>query len=557
MDKSESEQFESALSAAKRAITDASDVALGGHGVGDLQAGARGHFEQAARVQEAAPIAHAHPMLLIRTIAFVVGASSLGAEISAARLLAPYFGASTIIWANTIATVLVALSAGYAIGGRLADRRGDRRGLCSIVLVAALLLALVPFVADPFLRLSVRALGALSVGGFLGSLAAVLVLVALPVMLLGTVAPYANRLALGRVGETGTVTGGLYAISTAGSLVGTFLAALLLIPLIGTHRTFLVFALALAVVSAPGVGSRRYLLVPVAVGALLAVTPTAIGAGTAGARVIFSTETPYQYARVLQLPTGERWLQLNEGVALHSDYRPWSYLTGGYWDDFLVLPLASGHGPPRRIAILGNAAGPVARAYGHYFPQTRVDAVELDAELSSIGKRYFALGGPKLRLYTADARPWLTASRDHYDAIFLDAYRQPYIPFYLLTREFFASARSHLRRGGALIVNVGHLPGSNSLEKVVSATARSAFPVVMRDPVNDMNSLVVASSGALSRTQIVAISGALPSELGALAQAVSGRLTPALGGGAVYTDDRAPVEWLTDLSILRYAAGKR
>ncbi len=154
---------------------------------------------------------------------FVVGSASLGAEIAAARLLAPYFGASTIIWANTIATVLVALSAGYAVGGRLADRRADLRGLCAIVLLASVLLAAVPFVADPFLKLSVNALGSLSVGGFLGSLAAVLVLVAVPVMLLGAVAPYANRLTVVTLADTGKVTGGLYAISTAGSLVGTFL----------------------------------------------------------------------------------------------------------------------------------------------------------------------------------------------------------------------------------------------------------------------------------------------------------------------------------------------
>ncbi|MBV8988640.1 MAG: fused MFS/spermidine synthase, partial [Solirubrobacterales bacterium] len=200
---------------------------------------------------------------MVRGIAFVVGASSLGAEIAAARLLAPYFGASTIIWANTIATVLVALSVGYALGGRIADRRGDLRGLSMIVAVAAVLLATVPFVADPFLRLSVRALGSLSVGGFLGSLAAVLVLIALPVMLLGTVAPYANRLMLSAVDRAGAVTGGLYAISTAGSLVGTFAAALLLIPLIGTRRTFVVFALALGVVAALGLGSRRAILLPV------------------------------------------------------------------------------------------------------------------------------------------------------------------------------------------------------------------------------------------------------------------------------------------------------
>ncbi|MBV9312112.1 MAG: fused MFS/spermidine synthase, partial [Solirubrobacterales bacterium] len=415
---------------------------------------------------------------LLRLIVFVVGAGSLGAEISAARLLAPYFGASTIIWANTIATVLVALSAGYALGGRLADRRADLRGLCTIVLIAGALLALVPFVADPFLRVSVKALGSLSVGAFLGSLAAVLVLVAVPVMLLGTIAPYANRLALPDVGQTGTITGGLYAISTAGSLVGTFLAALLLIPLLGTHRTFLVFALALALVGALGIRSGRIMLVPVAVAALLAIPQPAIGSGIAGARLIRSAETPYQYVRVEQQPDGERLLTLNEGVAIHSDYRPWSFLTGGYWDDFLVLPLSEPQGPPRRIAILGNAAGTTARAYGHYFPATRVDAVELDGTLTALGKQLFGLGGANLHLYTADARPWLDASHARYDAIFLDAYRQPYIPFYLLTREFFSQVRSHLNPGGQVIVNVGHVPGSDSLEKVVSATMHTAFRVV-------------------------------------------------------------------------------
>jgi spermidine synthase len=491
---------------------------------------------------------------------FVVGSASLGAEISAARLLAPYFGASTIIWANTIATVLVALSAGYAIGGRLADRRADLRGLSAIVMVAGVLLAAVPFAADPFLRLSVRALGSLSVGGFLGSLAAVLVLVALPVLLLGTVAPYANRLALGRVSDTGTVTGRLYAISTAGSLLGTFASALLLIPLIGTHRTFLVFAFALTAIAAPQLARRWFLLVPLAVGALLAVPPAAIGADVAGARVIYSTETPYQYVRVLQFRNGVRWLQLNEGVAIHSLYRPWSYLTGGYWDDFLVLPRAGARGVPRRVAILGDAAGTVARAYGHYFPGTRVDAVELDGELSTIGKRYFHLQGPRLHLYSADARPWLAASSARYDAIFLDAYRQPYIPFYLVTKEFFASVRDHLRTGGVVIVNVGHLPGSDSLEKVVSATLRAVFPAVARDRVSAGNTLVVASSRPLSAGRIlgaVGTQGAIPSDLAGLAAGVGSRLAPALRGGAVYTDDRAPVEWLTDLSILRYATGTR
>jgi spermidine synthase len=497
------------------------------------------------------------PRWAIRTIAFVVGSASLGAEISAARLLAPYFGASTIIWANTIATVLVALSAGYALGGRLADRRADLRGLCAIVLAAGALLAVVPFVADPFLHVSVRALGSLSVGGFVGSLAAVLVLVAVPVLLLGTVAPYANRLALGRVTETGTVTGSLYAISTAGSLLGTFLAALLLIPLIGTHRTFIVFALALTAVAAPWIGSRRLLLIPLTVAALLFVPPPGVGAGTAGGKVIYETETPYQHARVVQFADGERWLQLNEGVAIHSLYRPWSFLTGGYWDDFLALPLAAELGAPRRVAILGDAAGTVARAYGHYFPGSSVDAVEIDGALTAIGRRYFDLRAPNLHLYTADARPWLEQSTSRYDAVFLDAYRQPYIPFYLLTKEFFALVRDHLRPGGTVVVNVGHVPGSDALEKIVSTTLRGVFANVMRDPVSDGNSLLIASEGALRASRVGPSTSAAAPGLAAVASSVSGRLAPALRGGSVYTDDRAPVEWLTDLSLLGYAAEKR
>jgi hypothetical protein len=117
----------------------------------------------------------------------------------------------------------------------------------------------------------------------------------------------------------------------------------------------------------------------------------------------------------------------------------------------------------------------------------------------------------------------------------------------------------HLRPGGMLIVNVGHLPGSDALEKVVSATLRAVFPVVIRDPLNATNSLVSGSSRPLSsrRILVAAARAQLPSDLQSLASNVGGRLSPALAGGAVYTDDRAPVEWLTDLSILRYATGQR
>ena len=153
---------------------------------------------------------------LLRAIVFTVGVSTLGAEIAAARLMAPFFGASTIVWANTIATVLVALSIGYWLGGRLADRRPHLAGLARWVLVASVLLALVPIVADPFLDLSVEAFDDIDVGAALGSLVGVLALVAVPVLLLGAVSPWAIRLSVDRVEDAGRTAGSLYALSTIG-----------------------------------------------------------------------------------------------------------------------------------------------------------------------------------------------------------------------------------------------------------------------------------------------------------------------------------------------------
>jgi spermidine synthase len=490
-------------------------------------------------------------------LVFVVGTGSLGAEIAAVRLLAPYFGASTIVWANTIGIVLVALSIGYWLGGRLADRHPHMRGLCLMALAAAALLALVPFAADPLLDVAVEALDEISAGAFIGSLLAVLVLVAVPVLLLGAVSPYAIRLAVTKVEEAGTVAGRLYALSTAGSLAGTLVSALLLIPLVGTRRTFLFFALAIALVAVWGLRPvRRYALAPAAIAALIALpVGTLKAADTDGGRVIHEAETEYQYARVIEYPDGHRTLELNEGQAQHSVYHRDTVLTGDVWDGHLVLGFAALDEPPGRVAILGNAAGTTSRAYEEFFPRTRVDGVEIDAELSDIGREYFDMNNPRLHLYHEDARPFLRRIDADYDQISVDAYRQPYIPFYLTTVEFFESVRDRLRPGGVVVVNAGHPEGQDDLEKVLSATIGEVFPNVLRDPIEDTNTLIVASEAPLSADRLRQAADTMPAGLRATALAAARRIEPPLRGGDVYTDDKAPVEWLIDKSIVDYAAG--
>jgi spermidine synthase len=277
--------------------------------------------------------------------------------------------------------------------------------------------------------------------------------------------------------------------------------------------------------------------------------------GSGGARVIWERETPYQYARVTEDSDGRRELELNEGQAVHSVYRADTVLTGDYWDGFLVLPFAARTQAPRRVAILGNAAGTTARAYGRFFPAARIDGVEIDQALTEVGRERFGMDNPRLRTFAQDARPFLARQDDgRYDAIFVDTYRQPYIPFYLATREFFELARDKLAPGGVVVVNVGHPRDSRRLERVLAATMREAFPAVLRDPIEDTNVLLV---GTAARGAGAARLRAAPlhPELRPIALAEARHLAPGLPGGDVYTDDRAPVEWLIDSSIVEYAAG--
>ena len=491
--------------------------------------------------------------LPLSVLVFFTGTVSLGAEIAATRLLEPWFGASTIVWANTIAVVLVALSIGYTIGGRLADRDPTINGLSRIILVASGLIALVPFVANPFLKASVGAFDSLSVGTFAGSLLGVMVLIAVPLLLVGAVSPYAVRLAVGSVEDSGRVAGRLYAISTFGSLVGTFASALVLIPFVGTRRTFLVFALVLALVALPGLRRRRLpaAIVPAVIVVLIALPTGTLKPGTAGAKVIWERESTYQYGRVLEQPDGVRTLELNEGQAVHSLYRPGSYLTGGYWDQQLGL-LWSARQDLRSVAVLGSAAGTTSRALGHYSPQTRIDAVEIDKEVTEAGRRYFDLEAPRLHTYAQDARPWLERTKRLQDAIVIDAYRQPYIPFYLTTKEFFALVEQRLAPGGVVVVNVGQPAGSTKLEKVLAATMRTEFgdAHVYRDPAQRTNTMLVATTDDTDpSTALRAKAADADPELAPVLDGSASRIEPALRGGPVYTDDRAPVEWLVDLSL--------
>ena len=420
---------------------------------------------------------------------FGAGIGSLATEIAASRLLAPYFGSSTIVWANLIGLVLAALAFGYWLGGRLADRRPEPRLLGLIVLAAAVWVAVDRRSSRG--RSSTRPsadLDEASAGAVIGSFFATLLLFAPPVVLLGMVAPFAIRLAINDV-------------ETAGAVAGPLLRALdrRLAPRHVRARAVADPARRDAAHAARHGGAARALgllpartdgLVLAAVlAALLAVPP---GVVKAEPGLLHEEDSLYQFIQVVERYGGKRLLRLNEGVAVHSVWHRDSVLTGGVWDAFLALPPLLDR-PLRSVAILGNAAGTTARAMGVYYPAVRIDGVELDPAVSDVGFEFFGMGdNPSLTVHDADARPFLRRTDERYDLIVVDAYHQPYVPFYLATREFFRLARERLEPGGILALNVASVPGDESLLDGISGTLTHEFDSVAVWPALRFNKILLA-----------------------------------------------------------------
>ena len=483
-------------------------------------------------------------------LVFGAGIGALATEITASRLLAPYFGSSTIVWANLIGIVLAALAVGYWLGGRIADRRPEPALLGYIVLASAVFVAAIPFVAKPLLDVTVEGLDETSAGAVVGSFLGVLLLCAPPVVLLGMVSPFAIRLAVASIATAGAVAGRLYALSTAGSLLGTFLPALVLIPAIGTQRTFLVIA-ALLAGSACFLLGARYLPVAGVLVALVAIPPGAIK----GKDGLLHEETSYhQYIQVVEEDDGRRLLYLNEGIAVHSVWRESSVLTGGVWDAFLALPPLLGR-DLERVAILGNAAGTTARALGVYYPDAEIDGVELDPAVSRVGRRYFGLeDNRRLTVHDADARPFLRSTDERYDLIVVDAYHQPYVPFYLATREFFELVRERLAPGGIVALNVAAVPDDRRLVEAIGTTLGAELPQVLEWPVLRFNTIVLGLSSPLEPDDVEQRLRTGPADLEPLRDLLARQARPLPASGRAWTDDRAPVEWVTDRMIISFAA---
>jgi predicted membrane-bound spermidine synthase len=546
---------------------------------------------------------------MLSLLVFVSGMTVLGAELAASRLLAPYFGTSLFIWANLIGLILLYLAAGYWLGGRLADRYPNREALYHVTAVAAVFVGLIPFMARPILHFSSVGFATYSLGIFWGSLIGVIALFLVPITLLGCVSPWAIRLAVHDVRDAGRTAGSLYALSTLGSLTGAYLPVLLLVPTVGTTRTFVIFSVALLIVSLIGLarewrrvprqaqvdGARA---VPRRIGATLAaylaaltvivvlasLPPGLIRAQPYG-QLLYEDESAYNYIQVVRNGTRVD-LILNEGHAVHSIYDPNELLTQGPWDYFLVAPFFAPNVQERDVTsflILGSAAGTSARQYTEIFGPIPIEGVEIDPKIIEVGRRFFQMTMPNLTAIAEDARYYLRRTPKSYQVISVDAYRQPYIPFHLTTREFFQEARDRLNPSGVVAINAGRTEDDYRLVNVLASTMKDVYPnVFVINIPTAINSIIVGTNQPstfaefqanlsrirhpiLQRVAAVAVANTCEYVLPGQRQATDIR-GQSLGetcafsqqlGHPVFTDDLAPVEQVIDQIILGYIADGR
>jgi len=496
---------------------------------------------------------------------FVSGMTTLGIEFAASRLLGSVFGTSNLVWASIIGLILIYLTVGYFVGGKWADRHPKFDVFYSILICGAFAAGLVPFIARPVLYTAADAFDQLQVGVLLGAFTAVLVLLIVPITLLGTISPFAIRLVLTDSKKAGQVSGRIYAVSTLGSFLGTFTPDLLLIPWLGTRMTFVVFSLFLMIVGLIGLGLSsgwrsvvKWIWMPL----LLIVFGILWGSGPVKktADQIYEKESAYNYIQVLE-KDGYRYLRLNEGQGIHSIYHPEQETFWGTW--MQVLPAPFFNSPPftpsdvDNVAIIGLAAGTTARQATSAFGPIPIDGFEIDPEIINVGQNYFEMTGDNLNPMAQDGRWGLAHSEKSYSIISIDAYRPPYIPWHLTTKEFFTIVYDHLDSRGALVINVGRTPEDEKLLSGLTATIQSVFPsVFVMDVPGTYNSIIYATVQITApeylkeNLALLLDTDSANSTLVSAMRIALENLRQLPEDGQVFTDNKAPIEWITNQMVL-------
>jgi spermidine synthase len=492
---------------------------------------------------------------IIYLVAFVTGAIVMSFEMLGARYLNPYFGSGIHTWAALISTVLAALCVGYFLGGIAADRYPSAAVLGVTVLIGSAYLICLPAFAEKLLEAVLAAVDDVRSG----SLAAALAIMFFPVTFLGMYSPFAIRLLLRSAQRSGAVSGTVYGISTAGSILGTLGTTFVLIPAIGSRAITITLGLAglasgllllalpllrrrgswmlVLILALPCAGARANDLVDMAVRAELAKRADGrIAHVESEYNDIFINKRGRELTMAFQL----KGFDYTESVAslTDPDDLPIKYTQ--------VMTLAVAYPPQaNKVLMLGLGGGTISSYLGHFLPDAAIDTVEIDPAVIAAAKTYFGIREtPRVRYLEGDARVFLNRRSGDYDLILVDAFHGGSVPFHLLTKEFYTLLRQRLAPGGAAAFNVHD---GTRLYASTLVTLRAVFAGMHFYPTGEGEVIVVVTADAAPEPAVLAQRATALQEKFAFRFPLPGLLarrsekSGASGTGELLTDDFAPV----------------
>lgn len=394
---------------------------------------------------------------LLELVIFTSGALVMIYEIIGSRLLAPHIGTSTYIWTSLIGVILGSLSLGYWLGGKLADRKPSLQFLAGVTFLAGGILSLTILFQNIVLEIIAQIPFRLELKAIL----AALILFAPASVLFGFVTPYAVRLKMSSVDTSGKTVGRLYALSTVGSIFGTFLAGFVLLPFVGSVRslylvTGILFALSLLI--APFKTSLTNIFAVI-------LFPSAIFLSEIYGYSLFRSyemrdfDTQYNRLRIYRAEEDSskkpmRVLATDPLSAQSAMFLDDDELALNYTKYYHLLR----HFNPNfeKTLIIGGAAYSFPKNYLKTYPNKKIDVVEIDPKMTELAREFFRLeDNPNLRIFHEDGRVFLNQNQTKYDVILIDAFTSLYsVPFQLTTVEAVEEISRSLNENGIVIVNL-------------------------------------------------------------------------------------------------------
>jgi spermidine synthase len=428
--------------------------------------------------------------LRLAWVVSVGGGVLMALEILASRVLAPHFGSSVYVWGSIISVFLAALSTGYVWGGRLADRNPTLAGLGRQLALAAIAQGLLLLFARP----AVAWLAAATGNSNWGTLVTTALLFGVPSVMLGVISPYAVRLKVEDHAHLGGTVGGLYALSTAGSLAGTLGCTFALVPYLDLNEGLALLLGLTAITSLVALGApafrREWAAGLAAAAMLLLALGGAFRSGAPPEGLLFEQMTPYQTIQVRD-EGGVRSLtsdSIDHGAMnLETGITNLSYPRVAAGALVLQPKIDS-------MLVLGLGAGFAGTHLQRYLPELQADFVEIDPAMAEVAKRFFRFEeGPKRKIHIADARRFLDQSAGKWDYIYCDTYIGLSVPFHLTTREFLLEVRDHLEPGGVFGLN---LAGTYEapFPRAIYRTVADVFPFVRTYYVPGSGNLLVLAT---------------------------------------------------------------